>query len=267
MLFAFVLFVLHLALAIATALVLVRLQDAARDTGAKGKTLYLLGAGGLALLLLSARGLFVACVILQSDTPGPVRLTEWVLTVTGAITLAVFMAYGRLLVERFELSRAIQELAVTDGVTGAFNRGTFFTAASPLVLASQRHRIPLTALIVNFDQLRRVSDEVGPAAGDHSLRSLGSALGESVRQIDVIGRLGGEKFAIVLPYTDIAGASIVATRLRAAIDREIEMIYQATTVRLSASVGLAALHDGNLENLLNAAEGAIYSAQSVRAVG
>ncbi len=265
--FAIVLFVLQLALAVATAVVLVRLQEAARDSGAQGKTLYLLCAGGMALLLFSVRGLFVACVQLQSETPEPIGLAEWMLTGTGAVTLAIFMGYGRLLIERFELCRAVQELAVTDELTGAFNKGTFFTAASPLVMAAQRHRLPLTALIVSFDQLGRVNDELGRAAGNQSLRSLGGVLGESVRQIDVIGRLGGEKFAIVLPHTDLQGASIVATRIRAAIEREIEMIYDATTVRVTANLGIAALHDGNLENLLSAAEGSIYSTQPLWAAG
>jgi diguanylate cyclase (GGDEF)-like protein len=259
--FGVVLFVLQLALAIATALVLIRLQEAARHVGAKGRSLVLLGAAALALALLSARGLFAASIVLQSDAPEPIGLTEWGLALTGAITLAVFATYGRLLIERFELHRAVEALAHTDDVTGAFNKDTFFTTASPLVQAAQRYRHPLTALVVDINQLRRINDEVGRAAGEQSLRMLGSVLGNSVRQIDVIGKLGGEKFAIVLPHTDLAGASVVVTRIRAAIEREIEAIYDATDVRISASVGVAALHDGNLENLLSAAEGSIYSAQ------
>ena len=178
------------------------------------------------------------------------------------ISLAIFASYGRLLIERFDLHRAVEDLAATDQLTGAFNRGTFLTTASPLVQAAQRYRHPLTALIVDIDQFRRITDEAGRAAGDHSLRVLGGVLGESVRTIDLIGRLGGEKFAIILPHTDMAGASVVAARIRAAIEREIEQIFDATAVRLTASVGVAALHDGNLENLLSAAEGAIYCKQS-----
>jgi diguanylate cyclase (GGDEF)-like protein len=255
------LFVYQSALAVATALVLLRLRLVVLQTNAKGGTLALLGAAGLTLLLLSARGLFAASRLLQADLPAS-GYGEWLLAATGAVTLAVVTAYGRLLIERAELRRAVNDMAATDTLTGAYNKGTFFTTAGSLVRAAQRYRHPLTALVVDIDQLRRIEREIGRTAGDESLRALGGTLGNCVRQIDILGRLDGKKFAIVLPHTDLSGANVVAERIRAAIQREINLIYQETSVRLTASVGVAALHDGNLENLLNVAEGAIYSEQT-----
>lgn len=255
------LFVCQSALVVATALVLLRLFATARRIDATGPTLVLLSAAGAALLLLSARGIFVASLVLQSETSPVIGYTEWLLAATGAVTLAVFGAYGRLLVERHELYREVDDLAATDALTGAFNKNTFFTTASPLVQAARRYRHPLTALVVDIDQLRRIQDEFGSAAGDQSLKVLGGTLSNCVRNIDVLGRLDTKKFAIVLPHTDMEGANVVAERIRKAIQREIDQIYSETSVRLTANVGVAALHDGNLENLLNVAEGSIYSAQ------
>lgn len=262
MVWVILLFASQSALVIATALVLLRLLNVARQIDAKGGDLYLLSAAGASLLLLSARGIFVASLLLQAETPPAIGYSEWLLAATGAVTLAVFATYGRLLLERYALNQAVDDLAATDALTGAFNKGTFFSTASPLVQAAQRYRHPLTALVVDIDQLRRIHDEVGSAAGDQSLKILGGALGNCVRNIDVLGRLDSKKFAIVLPHTDLDGANVVAERIRKAIQREIDQIYQETSVRLNASVGVAKLHDGNLENLLNIAEGAIYSAQS-----
>lgn len=253
------LFFLQSALAVSTALVLLRLREIARRIGAKDKTLAMLYAAGVTLTLLSARGMFVASIVIQSEAPAVIGYTEWLLAATGIVTLIVFTAYGRLLAERFDLHRAIEEQAATDALTGAFNKGTFFTTASPLVQAAQRYRHPLTALVVDIDQLRRIHDEIGSDAGDQSLKTLGGTLGNCVRTIDVLGRLDAKKFAIVLPHTDLEGANVVAERIRAAIQREIDAIYDETSVRLTANVGVAALHDGNLENLLNVAEGSIYS--------
>lgn len=255
------LFLCQSALAVATALVLLRLRRVAQQVSAKGRTLALLGAAGLTLLLLSARGLFFASAALQSDVPAA-DFGEWLLVATGAVTLMLFAAYGRLLIERAELHRTIDELAATDTLTGAFNKGTFFTTASPLVRAAHRYRHPLTALVVDIDQLRRIEREIGRTAGDQSLRTLGGTLGNCVRQIDILGRLDAKKFAIVLPHTDLAGANVVADRIRSAIQRELDLIYSETSVRLTANVGVAALHDGNLENLLNVAEGSMYSDQT-----
>jgi len=261
MVLVILLFLCQSSLAVATALVLLRLRQVALQISAKGATLALLCAAGLTLLLLSARGLYFASSSLQADEPSASD-SEWLLVATGVATLALSAAYGRLLIERAQLHRTIDEMAATDELTGAFNKGTFFITASPLVGAAHRYRHPLTALVVDIDKLRRIEREIGRTAGDQSLRTLGGTLGNCVRQMDILGRLDSKKFAIVLPHTDLAGANVVADRIRAAIQRELDLIYSETSVRLTANVGVAALHDGNLENLLNVAEGAIYSGQT-----
>jgi diguanylate cyclase (GGDEF)-like protein len=142
-----------------------------------------------------------------------------------------------------------------------FNKGAFMTMSSPLVQTALRYKHPLTALMVDIDHFTRINDEFGRSAGDEALKVFGGVVGACLRKIDILGRMGGEKFAIVLPHTDVKGATIVAERVCAAINRNIKLTFDKKNVRLTASVGVAALHDGNLENLLSVADGAMYSAK------
>ena len=259
--FAIIYFLLQLALAIATVVVISRLYMAVKRTGAKGETLVTIGAGMLALLALSARGLFVASTSLQAETPLSIDVSDWLLVVTGAITLRIFAAYGKVLVGRIELEQSVKDLSATDALTGVFNKGAFMTMSSPLVQTALRYKHPLTALVVDIDHFTRLNDEFGRTAGDEALRVFGGVVGACLRKIDILGRMGGEKFAIVLPHTDIKGATIVAERVCAAVNRNIKLTFDKKNVRITASVGVAALHDGNLENLLNVADGVMYSAK------
>lgn len=259
--FAIIYFLLQLVLAIVTVVVVSRLYLSLKRTGAQGSTLLLIGAAMLTLLALSARGLFVASVSLQAETPLPIDISDWLLVVTGAVTLRVFAAYGKALVGRAELEQSVKDLSATDALTGVFNKGAFMTMSTPLVQTALRYKHPLTALVVDIDHFGRLNDEFGRTAGDEALRVFGGVVGACLRKIDILGRLQGEKFAIVLPHTDLKGATIVAERVCAAVNRNIKLSFDKKNVRLTASVGVAALHDGNLENLLNVADGAMYTAK------
>lgn len=259
--FAIIYFLFQLALAIATVVVVSRLYLAIKRTGAKGETLALIGAAMVASLVLSARGLFVASTTIQAETPLPIDLSDWLLVITGAITLRLFAAYGNVLVSRIELEQSVKDLSATDALTGVFNKGAFMTMSSPLVQTALRYKHPLTALMVDIDHFTRINDEFGRSAGDEALKVFGGVVGACLRKIDILGRMGGEKFAIVLPHTDIKGATIVAERVCAAVNRNIKLTFDKKNVRITASVGVAALHDGNLENLLNVADGVMYSAK------
>jgi diguanylate cyclase (GGDEF)-like protein len=259
--FAIAHFLFQLALAIATVVVVSRLYVAIKRTSAKGETLVLIYAGMAALLALSARGLYVASTSLQGDTPLPVEPSDWLLVVTGAVTLRIFAAYGKTLVGRVELEQSVKELSATDSLTGVFNKSAFMTMSAPMVHTALRYKHPLSALVVDIDHFTRLNDEFGRTAGDEALRMFGGVVGACLRNHDVLGRLGGEKFAIILPHTDIKGAAIVAERICVAVNRNIKLAFDQKNVRLTASVGVAALNDGNLENLLNVADGVMHSAK------
>jgi diguanylate cyclase (GGDEF)-like protein len=133
--------------------------------------------------------------------------------------------------------------------------------AGPLVQTSQRFKHPLSALVVDIDHFARLNDEHGRSAGDEALRAFGGAVAACLRKIDLMGRMGGEKFAIILPHTDVKGATVVAERVCMAVQRNIKLTFDKKPVRLTASVGVAVLGDGSLDDLINTADGVMYSAK------
>lgn len=261
MIFAVIFFLFQMAIAVATVVVVGRLMLSVKRCAARGNTLTLLSLAMVALVLLSARGLYDASLFLQGDGTPTVPPADWLLTVTGAIVLVIFASYGKLVVHGVELEQSVKELSASDSLTGAFNRGAFMTMASPLVQTAQRFKHPLSALVVDIDHFTKLNDEFGRSAGDEALRVFGGVVGACLRKIDILGRLGGEKFAIILPHTDIKGATVVAERVCMAVQRNIKLTFDKKPMRLTASVGVASLRDGNLENLLNVADGVMYSAK------
>jgi diguanylate cyclase (GGDEF)-like protein len=261
MVVAILFFLIQIVIAIATILVIGRLLVSIRRVGAKGATLGLLGAAIVTLLLLSARGLFDGSIALLSEGPPSLPSTDWLLAATGAVTLAVFAAYGRLLVQTLELEQSIGEMSASDSLTGTFNKAAFLSMAAPLVQTAQRFKHPLSALVVDIDHFAKINDDFGRSVGDEALRAFGGAVSACLRKIDLLGRLGGEKFAVILPHTDLKGATIVAERICRAVERNIKLTFDKQPVRLTASIGVATLHDGNLENLLNIADGVMYAAK------
>jgi len=149
----------------------------------------------------------------------------------------------------------------TFALIGAAMLASLALSARGLFVASNAIQAETPLPIDISDWLLVINDEFGRSAGDEALKVFGGVVGACLRKIDILGRMGGEKFAIVLPHTDVKGATIVAERVCAAVNRNIKLTFDKKNVRLTASVGVAALHDGNLENLLSVADGAMYSAK------
>jgi diguanylate cyclase (GGDEF)-like protein len=261
MILAYCFFFFQLLIAIATIVVVGRLYRSVKRCAAKGSTLALLAGAVVTLILLSARGLFDASIALQAEAAPVITVSDWLLTLTGAVTLAVFAAFGRLAVHAVEMDESVKELSATDSLTGAYNRGAFLNMAAPLVQTAQRFKHPLSALVVDIDHFSKLNDEFGRSAGDEALRSFGSAVSACLRRIDLLGRLGGEKFAVILPHTDRKGATVVAERICMAVERNIKLTFDKKPVQLTASIGVATLGDGNLDDLLNVAEGVMFAAK------
>jgi eukaryotic-like serine/threonine-protein kinase len=154
----------------------------------------------------------------------------------------------------------VQQLATTDGLTGAFNRRHFtVTATSQLDVARRNHR-PMAAMMVDIDHFKRVNDTYGHATGDEVIRAVATVLREHVRQPDVFGRYGGEEFAVV--QSEMHGDPLqLGERLRAAVEATV-VSGTSETIRVTISVGVAELKpDDTLESLLSRADEALYRAK------
>ena len=112
------------------------------------------------------------------------------------------------------------ELAITDGLTGLFNRRYMETHLGTLVEQAAARDKPLTVLVIDIDYFKSINDSDGHDAGDDVLREFALRIRKAIRNIDLACRYGGEEFVIVMPETDMAVATMVAERLRRRIASE-----------------------------------------------
>jgi diguanylate cyclase (GGDEF)-like protein len=232
----------------------IRLHRSLRRTGVSGQARELLFGGVAVLVALVARNFYVGL----SDWS--VGMSDWLSTVPVLLALAAIHACGNLQVQRAELEELIRNFSAIDALTGVFTRTAFLTVAGPLVLAAQRFKQSLSVLVIDIDHFYSMCEEFGSVASDEALRLFAGVLAASVRKVDILGRLGPEKFAVVLPHTDLKGAALVAEKICAAVREDIELTSAGQSIPLSASIGVVEMQDGNLENLLNLADGVKYSA-------
>lgn len=157
----------------------------------------------------------------------------------------------------------LNRLAMTDPLTGIANRRAFMAAADREVRRSRRFRDPLSAIIVDIDHFKRINDGAGHAGGDEVLRRFAETTTRTLRSIDVVGRIGGEEFALLLPGTPMPGAILTAERIRAAA-RTVAIPPGVGLAALTISVGVAELStdDPTAEALLERADGAMYRAKT-----
>lgn len=161
-----------------------------------------------------------------------------------------------------ELFHEVQQLAMTDALTDLYNRRGFFKLGEREVERARRSKRPLTLIMIDVDHFKQVNDSHGHAVGDLVLRAIGERCARNVRVVDVVGRYGGEEFAVLLPDTDIGPAQIVAERLRHAIAATAIPTKDAE-IAITVSAGIASLHGSvsDLVSLLQAADAGLYAAK------
>ena len=156
------------------------------------------------------------------------------------------------------------EMAITDALTGLFNRRYMESHLGTLVEQAAARGKPIAVLIVDIDYFKAVNDTHGHDAGDDVLREFALRIRKSIRNIDLACRYGGEEFVIVMPETDMAVATMVAERLRRRIATEPFAIQQgARNLDMTISIGIAALAGAtdNAAAILKRADTALYRAK------
>jgi diguanylate cyclase (GGDEF)-like protein len=186
---------------------------------------------------------------------------------SGAQLIARLRTAQRILTLERSLRAALEDktrLATTDPLTGANNRRYLVRHMNREIRAAWRAGSPLSVLLLDIDHFKRVNDVYGHAAGDDVLKGFARRIGETLpRETDWFARLGGEEFAVVLPQTDLAGATTVAEKMRAAVAATpIATSVGALAVSVSVGVsGLAALGPGetaSVDALLDSADRCLY---------
>jgi len=159
-------------------------------------------------------------------------------------------------------NQRLSELAIRDGLTGAFRRGHIESELQRQVKAWERHANDFSVLLLDIDHFKRVNDQHGHAVGDEVLRRLAAAAQETLRGSDLFGRWGGEEFIALLPDTPLSQALEAADRLRLAI-RAMDLRNETgQPFQITVSIGVAQLAPGETAELLaQRADKALYAAK------
>ncbi|MFG1480845.1 GGDEF domain-containing protein [Xanthobacter sp. V4C-4] len=164
--------------------------------------------------------------------------------------------------ERRRLEEELRHLAVTDELTGLCNRRRFFEEADRAFRIAVATSSDLAVLMLDLDHFKSINDNFGHAAGDAVLREVAERCRTALRARDVVARMGGEEFAVLLPNTDSAGALLVAQNLLSAISAR-QVSAGGTDLDVRASVGVASMLNGDrsIEAIIERSDRALYAAK------
>ncbi len=162
-----------------------------------------------------------------------------------------------------QLNNRLERLAMTDELTGLANRRSFFLQGEAEIQRVLRYPAPLSLLMLDIDRFKSINDTYGHAVGDLILQRIADTLRVHIRETDVVARLGGEEFGILLLCTQAAGAVELAERLRLAVEQE-SYEFQGQRIRATISVGVAEYRSDmpDLDAVLHKADAAMYQAKS-----
>lgn len=156
----------------------------------------------------------------------------------------------------------LYRLATQDGLTHLFNRRHFIESAELHLNQARRYQHAVSVLMLDLDHFKQINDRFGHAAGDRVLELFSKICLHCLRASDIIGRMGGEEFAAMLPDTSLGEARKVAERLRQRVD-EMVLLDGEKQIRVQVSIGIACLHAGEtLDALLVRADKMLYQAKS-----
>ena len=173
--------------------------------------------------------------------------TDFLSTYAQQIEVAITIA---------DLFETVKAQAVSDSLTGLYNRRYFEEYLKKEVTRAQRQNQPFSLIGLDLDFLKKINDVYGHAYGDLAIKTIADILKKNARSIDIAARMGGEEFNVLLPGVDSKGAMIAAERIRKAIEsQEIETIGHIT-----ASIGVATYleHSDNIEEVLELTDQAMY---------
>ncbi|MDD3593051.1 MAG: diguanylate cyclase [Candidatus Gastranaerophilales bacterium] len=173
--------------------------------------------------------------------------------------LGLFAKQIELAVTIADLFQTIKEQAITDGLTGLYNRRHFDQCLANETKRSLRLKQPFTLITLDLDHLKAINDNYGHSVGDAAIVGIAQILKQNARSIDLPSRFGGEEFGIVLPGIDLDGGLIAAERMRSAIENTT--IEGAGRITASIGVGTFLTHTDNVEELLELVDQAMYRAK------
>ncbi len=203
----------------------------------------------------------------QQDSEAQLHRLQGLQRITLGLVLAT-LATEALLIFRpmvrsiARYARELLRLATTDPLTGILNRHSFLERGQSEIARARRTGRPTSVLMLDADHFKRINDSFGHAGGDATLQALTRTMGSLIRSTDLLGRLGGEEFSILMPATSQEDAARLAERLREAI-AALTLRHGGREIQITASIGVAgaAAGEADLTRLLREADQALYAAK------
>lgn len=162
-------------------------------------------------------------------------------------------------VRSYQYKKRLELMAVTDGLTGLYNHRFIFERLEEETAKVARYGRPLSIIMLDIDNFKRVNDTFGHRAGDEVILSVAHAIMASLRKTDVAGRYGGEEFLVLLPETDVKAAHVVAEKIRNTV---AQLQFETKDLAVTVSAGVAEAEKGeSFEALINRADAKLYTAK------
>jgi len=166
---------------------------------------------------------------------------------------------------RYESQLALKEASYTDYLTGVSNRRHFMQRLQQEIIRWHRYKHPVCLMLLDIDHFKHVNDAHGHPTGDLVIRAIANLCRQSSREIDVVARIGGEEFAVVLIETRLNDAVIAAERIRSLVESLSVKSVGGVDLSLTVSIGIAEQPEGNEseEKLIELADTALYQAKAL----
>lgn len=213
--------------------------------------------------LLPYAPMFKADPIVRANISGYFVISQFLLGIPFVAT--TFVLTYMLLTRWQRREQQAQRLAVTDALTGVANRRAITESLAQEFARARRSGDDMAVIMLDLDFFKKVNDEYGHAAGDDVLRLAASVLRQSVREVDRVGRLGGEEFMVLLPGADNEAAMAVAARCREHIESAVTDVGQGQLLKVTASLGVFAAAAADVtapERYVALADDALYQAKA-----
>jgi diguanylate cyclase (GGDEF)-like protein len=195
------------------------------------------------------------------------KITREAFSDEDLVLLRSFASYASIALERstyYSLAGHLKELSITDSLTGLFNRRYFEERFFEELHRSNRHNLSFSLAMIDIDDFKLFNDSEGHLAGDEMLKCIANIAKDSLRVIDVIARIGGEEFSVIMPQTEKDEALLVAERIRSSLKELLPRTWKNfPRDTITVSIGIATFpHDGReRKELIRNADKALYAAK------
>ncbi|MCP4134275.1 MAG: GGDEF domain-containing protein [bacterium] len=194
--------------------------------------------------------------------PGYLNFTEFIsnnffLVSAHCIAMAASYRSESYMRRNFTLSHFLKEKAIRDGLTGLLNHTAIINKLNKLLAHNKRYGYPLTVIMFDIDDFKKVNDKYGHQTGDRVIQSIASVIKDSTREVDFSGRYGGEEYMVILPSVELANGLIVAEKIR----RSVENLDLSPGPRVTISGGCAEWEDEDTEALIEKSDKLLYAAK------